>query len=41
MSRKKEALILKNLDGLNSTEANILFDAVKEAGSNHLSGRRR
>ena len=30
MSRKKEALILKNLDGLNSNEANILFDAVKK-----------
>jgi hypothetical protein len=29
MSRKKEALVLKNLDGLNSTEAHILFVAVE------------
>ena len=30
MSRKKEALILKNLDGLNSNEAHVLFIAVEK-----------
>jgi hypothetical protein len=30
MSRKKEALILKNLDGLNPTEAHLLFVALEK-----------
>jgi len=30
MSRKKESLILKNLDGLNSIEAHLLFVAVEK-----------
>ncbi len=30
MSRKKESLILKNLDSLNSHEAHLLFDALEK-----------
>src|SRR5438876_628830 len=30
MSRKKESLILKNLDGLNSNEAHLLFVALEK-----------
>ena len=30
MSRKKEALILKNLDGLNSNEAHVLLAALEK-----------